>query len=189
MPIDPVNPLGWGPKDPITSGQMNGIDQRLVRAVDGVQGGSYSGPVNLTAATLTGTSSINTTGSVQSKGLVQGSVVALGVSNFTGVADGATVELLGLVSTFHVTTSALGGTITLSFSFVLANAIYFVALNHRSTLFGRLALKWAGNGMTHRFSGGVDVDGQPTPGSALDMWSGLAVSANEIWWTITRGIL
>jgi hypothetical protein len=71
---------------------------------------------------------------------------------------------------------------------VVANAIYFVALNHMTTLFGRLTLKWAGNAITHRFAGGADVDGQPTPGSGLDMWSGLAVSANEIWWSITRSI-
>lgn len=192
MPIDPVNPLGWGQKDPITSGQMNGVDQRLVRAVDGVQGGSYSGPVNLTASTLTGTSSVDTTGIVRTKGLVQGGVLAVGSTNTAGLGDGAVVNILGVVTSLvHLTTNAIGGTptITLQFSFVLAGGHYLIALDHSSAfLLGRVRLVWAGAGITHRFSGGADVDGQPTPGATLDLWSGIAISATEIWWTVTRAL-
>jgi hypothetical protein len=192
MPIDPVNPLGWGQKDPITSGQMNGIDQRLVRAVDGVQGGSYSGPVNLTASTLTGTSSVDTTGLVRTKGVLQGGVLVVGSTNTGSLGDGAVVNILGLVSSIiHLTTNVVGGTptITLQFSFVLAGGHYLVALDHRSAvLLGRVHLVWAGNGITHRFSGGVDMDGQPTPGPTIDLWTGVAISASEIWWTVTRDL-
>jgi hypothetical protein len=192
MPIDPVNPLGWGQKDPITSGQMNGIDERLVRAVDGVQGGAYSGPVNLTASTLTGTSSVDTTGLVRTKGLLEGGVLALGSTSTAGLGDGASVSVIGVVSSIvRLTTNVIGGTptITLQFSFVLPGGIYIVALDHTSTvLLGRVALIWGGTGMTHRFSGGAAMDGQPTPGASVDLWTGVAVSSSEILWTITRGM-
>jgi hypothetical protein len=190
MPIDPVNPLGWGQKDPITSGQMNGIDQRLVRAVDGVQGGAYSGPVNLTASTLTGTSAVDTTGLVRTKGVLQGGVLAVGSTSTGGLGDGAVVNIVG-TSLVHLTTNAVGGTpsITLQFAFVLPGAHYLIALDHTSAvLLGHVRLVWAGNGITHRFSGGSDVDGQPTPGATIDLWRGIAISASEIWWSITRDL-
>src|ERR1700760_4832659 len=80
-------------------------------------GASSPVPVTLSAATLTGTSAINTNGSIQSKGLLSGSVVALGVSIFTGLGDGATVQLTGSTSTFHLTTNAIGGTPTITLAF------------------------------------------------------------------------
>src|SRR5262245_33551279 len=43
----PANPLGWAPKDPVKSAQLNHLDQQLVKAVNGVDGGAYDGPLQL----------------------------------------------------------------------------------------------------------------------------------------------
>jgi hypothetical protein len=192
MPIDPVNPLGWGPKDPITSAQMNGLDQRLVRAVDGVQGGTYAAPISLSHTKLIDSSSVDTNGSITTTAAVQAEAFVMPVATSANLADGANVDCNGFVaSRYHLATAGAGGIvrITLTWALVRTGALYVVTLDHSNVLLGHVELTWSGVGMKHRFSGGVALDGQPTPTLSRDMWTGVAVSGTEIYWTLTRGLI
>ncbi len=162
-----------------------------MRAVDGVQGGNYQAPIGLSNTTLTGTSSVNTTGLIKTTNLVEGAGVVLGASTTTGLVDGANVACVAVTaSVFHLSTALLGGAlrVTLTWSFVIPNTLYFVTFDHRTLLLGQPQLTWSGAGVQHRFSGGPNVDGQPSPAGCVDMWTGIAVSATEIYWTVTRAL-
>ena len=79
----PANPLGWAPKDPVLAAQLNHLDQQLVQAVNGVGGGAYDGPLQLSdvelmpggAGGIHGAGKIDTTGIIKTDKAVTGGVV------------------------------------------------------------------------------------------------------------------
>jgi len=68
----PSNPMGWAPKDPVTSKQLNHTDQQIVKAVNGVDGGAYDGPLELSDIELmpNGTGGIHGAGKIDTTGKI-----------------------------------------------------------------------------------------------------------------------
>lgn len=61
-----------------------------------------------------------------------------------------------------------------------------LTIDHTIYSSGNLALDWTNGGLsttTNRFALGDD---QPAPGSGRSMWTGIATSSTEVWWTLTR---
>jgi hypothetical protein len=99
MTISPIKPGGWNPSDPLTHTQVNQLQAKLITAVDGVGGGSYT-----LGSTLTFLGSlVRFLAGVEVSGsplviAADGSLVAEGESTFNGDANfNAFVELFGIL--------------------------------------------------------------------------------------------
>jgi len=124
MSFTPANPTGWSPYSPVTADQLNHLDDQLVQAVDGVGGGTYSGPLEFTNVTgLGGTYDLDMTGDVT----VTGSITATEditcrdiycdeintTVGITATSPSTNITLMGgLITTGGGILSSQGGTIT-----------------------------------------------------------------------------
>lgn len=73
-----VKPPGWGFKVKLLSAEANQLDINMTKAVNGDEGGTWGGPVILTGATLSGTSNVNTSGSIiTSTGIIGNTITAV----------------------------------------------------------------------------------------------------------------
>lgn len=94
-----VKPLGWSLFDILASTAMNLLDIDHAKSVNGDDGGSWAGPVELTDGRLHGTSVVNTSGQITTTATVTGNVVHA-TTNVTAaqdvVADSAVKADVGL---------------------------------------------------------------------------------------------
>jgi hypothetical protein len=65
-----VKPLGWSLFDILASALMNQLDIDHSKSVNGDDGGTWGGPVIFTNATLSGTSTVNTSGDITTSGTI-----------------------------------------------------------------------------------------------------------------------
>lgn len=114
-----------------------------------------------------------------------GTVPALTISS---IPDVITIDVRDGGTIFLQTASNSTGTLGLNFTNVAEGDIYTLIFEHTGT--GTILLLWqaGGVGSRHYFSGGEADDGQPTPGAATDVWTGVAKSTTQIIWTITRNV-
>lgn len=86
-----VRPLGFTALSPLFASEMQLLQEQVERAVDGDTGGTWDGPVILTAAQLNGSSSINTTGSIETTDFVTADVITGNTVGAVGTITAGTI--------------------------------------------------------------------------------------------------
>lgn len=134
-------------------------------------------------------SDVNVNGSTNTAGAVKANYVVINGVSPTGILAGGGAGYL-----FDTSTGSAGGfklsggtysTIGILLQNVRTRGIYYLLIDH-TLLTSTATLDWTNGGgslVTSRFGPGDD---QLAPGAGRTMWTGIAISTTEIWWTVTR---